>query len=98
MQLCTIYRSSKKSETYLYIEKKDDFSRVPDELRKLLGTLNLVMTLDLDGRSHLAQAELAKVKSELDENGFYLQLPPPEENLLEEFRKQNGLDASNPNK
>jgi uncharacterized protein len=32
--LCVIYRSSKRDQTYLYVEKKDDFSRVPEELMK----------------------------------------------------------------
>ncbi|EBW9754898.1 hypothetical protein DQR83_15100, partial [Salmonella enterica subsp. enterica serovar Infantis] len=29
---CVIYRSSKRDQTYLYVEKKDDFSRVPEAL------------------------------------------------------------------
>jgi len=95
MQLCTIYCSANKADTYLYVEKKDDFSRVPDELRKLLGRLELVMTLDLDGRAKLALADLCKVKAELVDKGFYLQLPPPEQNLLDEHRKLNGFEASN---
>ncbi|WP_423778388.1 YcgL domain-containing protein, partial [Enterococcus faecalis] len=28
---CGIKRSSKRDQTYLYVEKKDDFSRVPEE-------------------------------------------------------------------
>ena len=94
MQLCSIYRSSKRADTYLYVEKRDDFSKVPDELRKLLGTPALVMTMDLDGQTKLAQADLIKVKQELQNKGFYLQLPPPQENLLDEHRKQLGLDTS----
>ncbi len=88
MQLCTIYKSSKKAETYLYIEKADDFSKVPEALMRLLGKPQLVMTLDLDRRKALAIADVSKVKQELQEHGFYLQLPPPTENLLETFRKQ----------
>ena len=34
---CVIYRSSKRDQTYLYVEKKDDFSRVPEELMKGFG-------------------------------------------------------------
>lgn len=30
--ICAIYRSTKRDQTYLYIEKKDDFSRIPEEL------------------------------------------------------------------
>ncbi|PZQ27969.1 MAG: hypothetical protein DI557_23895, partial [Serratia marcescens] len=35
--LCVIYRSPKRDQTYLYVEKKDDFSRVPEDLMKSFG-------------------------------------------------------------
>lgn len=90
MQLCTVYRSLKKADTYLYVEKNGDFDKVPEQLRTLLGKLTLVMTLDLDKRATLGQADLTKVKQELTDNGFYLQLPPPTENMLDELKQQNG--------
>lgn len=90
MQLCTIYKCSKRADTFLYVEKADDFSKVPEELKKLIGTPKLFMTLDLDGRKKLGVAELEKVKNELLENGFYLQLPPPVKNLLDEHKELNG--------
>ncbi|QTH64822.1 YcgL domain-containing protein [Psychrosphaera ytuae] len=93
MQLCTIYKSSKKAETYLYVEKTDDFSKVPEQLMKLIGAPLLVMTLDLDRRNGLAQADLDKVKQELKENGYYLQLPPPQENLLDTFKKSQSAST-----
>jgi uncharacterized protein YcgL (UPF0745 family) len=94
MQLCTIYKCSKKADTFLYVEKADDFSKVPDELKKLIGTPKLFMTLNLDGRKKLGQADLAKVKSELLDKGFYLQLPPPVKNLLEQHKELNGTSQS----
>ena len=90
MQLCTVYRSLKKADTYLFVEKNGDFDKVPEQLKTLLGKLTLVMTLDLDKRATLGQADLSKVKEELLDKGFYLQLPPPTENLLDEHKKQNG--------
>ncbi|MCK5647877.1 MAG: YcgL domain-containing protein, partial [Gammaproteobacteria bacterium] len=42
-----IYKSSKKQDSYLYIEQEDDFSRLPEILISALGKLDLVMTLDL---------------------------------------------------
>ncbi|MGM3161792.1 YcgL domain-containing protein [Dickeya undicola] len=83
---CVIYRSSKRDQTYLYVEKKDDFSRVPDELMKSFGLPHLVMLLPLDGRKKLASADINKVKQMLTAQGFYLQLPPPPENLLDELQ------------
>lgn len=43
--LCVIYRSSKRDQTYLYVEKKDDFSRVPEDLMKSFGTPQLALSL-----------------------------------------------------
>ncbi|ACZ76846.1 MULTISPECIES: YcgL domain-containing protein [Dickeya] len=83
---CVIYRSSKREQTYLYVEKKDDFSRVPAELMKSFGLPHLVMILPLDGSKKLASADIDKVKQMLKEQGFYLQLPPPPENLLDELQ------------
>ncbi|WP_455428291.1 YcgL domain-containing protein [Dryocola sp. LX212] len=79
---CVIYRSSKREQTYLYVEKKDDFSRVPEELMKGFGQAILAMILPLDGSKKLANADIDKVKQALTEEGYYLQLPPPPESLL----------------
>ena len=79
---CVIYRSPKRDQTYLYVEKKDDFSRVPVELMQGFGKPQLAMMLPLDGSKRLANADLAKVKAALEEQGYYLQMPPPLESLL----------------
>ncbi len=47
---------------FLYVEKKDDFSRVPEELMKGFGQPQLVMILPLDGRKKLVNADIEKVK------------------------------------
>ncbi|GAA3889753.1 YcgL domain-containing protein [Gibbsiella dentisursi] len=80
--LCVIYRSPKRDQTYLYVEKKDDFSRVPEDLLKSFGTPQFSMMLNLAGREKLANADIDKVKTALQEEGFYLQFPPPVESLL----------------
>jgi uncharacterized protein YcgL (UPF0745 family) len=80
--LCAIYRSSKRDQTYLYVEKKDDFSRVPQDLMQGFGAPAFAMLLPLDGTKKLANAEIEKVKQALSEQGYYLQLPPPPESLL----------------
>ncbi len=79
---CVIYRSPQRDQTYLYVEKKDDFSRVPEELLKGFGKPQLAMMLPLDGSKKLVNASLEKVKQALQEQGYYLQLPPPPESLL----------------
>ncbi|MFV9669418.1 YcgL domain-containing protein [Pantoea sp. ARC607] len=79
---CVIYRSPLRDQTYLYVEKKDDFSRVPEALLKGFGKPQLAMVLKLEGRDRLANADINKVKQGLSEQGYYLQLPPPIESLL----------------
>lgn len=79
---CVIYRSPKRDQTYLYVEKKDDFSRVPEALMQGFGKPQLAMLLPLDGSRKLVSADIEKVKTALRDEGFYLQIPPPIESLL----------------
>ncbi|WP_034915266.1 MULTISPECIES: YcgL domain-containing protein [Erwinia] len=85
---CVIYRSPLRDQTYLYVEKKDDFSRVPEALLKGFGRPQLAMLLPLDGSKRLVNAELSKVKNALKEEGYYLQMPPPVESLLKSHLDQ----------
>ena len=84
--LCTIYKSARKAQTYLFINKRDDFSEVPEALMKTFGTPNLVTIINLATKEKLAMADIDKVKANLKEQGFYLQLPPPQEDLLKEHK------------
>jgi len=85
--IVSVYKSTKKTDTYLYIEKRDDFSPVPKQLMETFGRAKFVMMVPLQKRD-LAIADKEKVMAKIREQGFYLQLPPPEVDLLKEF-KQN---------
>ncbi|WPC73216.1 YcgL domain-containing protein [Vibrio porteresiae] len=85
--LCSIYKSSKKEGTYLYVPKRDDFSQVPDTLMQMFGKPSFVMLVNLEKRQ-LALVDVEKVKNALNEQGFFLQLPPPPENLLEKYKQE----------
>ncbi|PHM49462.1 YcgL domain-containing protein [Xenorhabdus miraniensis] len=87
--ICVIYRSPKRNQTYLYIERKGDFSRVPDELLKTFGEPQYSMMISLSERKKLANADIEKVKTALNEQGFYLQVPPPVESLINEHLALN---------
>ena len=73
---CAVYKSRRRANTYLYIEAENDFRRVPQTLLHMLGTLELVLTLELDARRSLARADPQEVRRQLREHGYYLQLPP----------------------
>ena len=92
--LSSIYKSPRKNETYLYVEKAGDFSRVPDSLLETFGKPELVMTLALNKQKKLAGAELDKVIESLKKQGYYLQLPKPEENMLEIHKAMQEADEA----
>ena len=73
---CVIYKGSRKADTFLYIERLDDFERVPDSLLELLGELQQVMQLTLSMSKPLANADVAEVMQLLESQGYYLQMPP----------------------
>ena len=84
--LCAIYKSAKKEHTYLFVKTRDDFSSVPEPLMATFGTPTLVTLINLATKDKLAFADLAKVKTNLNEQGYYLQLPPPKEDLLKQHK------------
>lgn len=78
---CAIYRSRRKQDTYLYLAARDDFSRVPDSLLKLIGEPIHVMDLELSPERRLAQEDVAEVLRNLQERGWHLQMPRQDDPL-----------------
>ncbi len=76
MKSCKVYRSEKKAETYLYLADSMEFKDLPEELRERFGVPFLVIPLMLTKKRKLARVEVEKVITNLEEHGFYLQLPP----------------------
>ncbi|MGZ8187118.1 MAG: YcgL domain-containing protein [Methylobacter sp.] len=73
---CFIYKSLNKEYLYLYTDKKDDFSSVPELLFNSLGRLEFVMELELGPERKLAREDAGKVIQSLKEKGFFVQMPP----------------------
>ncbi len=74
--LCTIYKGSRERELYLYVERSRGLEPVPEVLLARMGTLKEVMTLKLTPERKLARVEAATVLRELEQKGYFLQLPP----------------------
>ena len=89
--LCAIYKSAKKAQMYLFVKTRDDFSSVPEQLMTMFGTPTLVTLTNLATKTKLAFADLDKVKTNLNDDGYYLQMPPPQEDLLKQHKIQ--MDA-----
>ncbi|MGM0552291.1 MAG: YcgL domain-containing protein [Pseudomonadota bacterium] len=77
--LCYVYRASKRADTYVYLPEKDDFSELPEGVMRALGNLEFALEFELTPERTLAQEDPQKVLVNLDEQGFHLQFPPPED-------------------
>lgn len=93
-KIVEVYRSVRKDGAYLYIEKGYAMDKLPADMRKLLGTLNLALTMILTQEKKLAQVSALRVIEAIDDTGFYLQMPPQSESYMNQI--QNDKLPSSP--
>lgn len=79
MMQCYVYRSQRKQQTYLFLPRQDDFSEVPESLLKLFGEAEFSFEFELTATRKLVMADATEVLRNINENGFFLQLPPGDE-------------------
>jgi uncharacterized protein len=91
--LCQIYRSPRKQEMYLYVEKAVGLEEVPEALLETFGEPEEVMTIILTPERKLARVNVEDVLSDIAEKGFYLQMPPSAADL---YRASGSDGASEP--
>lgn len=82
-RICSIYRSPRKREMYLYVLKADALKRVPEGLLSAFGAPQHAFDLVLSPERQLAREDIHTVLENLDKQGYHLQMPPPEEEYIE---------------
>jgi uncharacterized protein YcgL (UPF0745 family) len=82
-QICSIYKSTRKNGMYLYVLRSEGLARVPESLLAAFGKPALAMELVLTPERKLAREDISKVLENLQEQGFHLQMPPPEDEYIE---------------
>ena len=88
MKLLTeIFRSPRRDEMYLYVDKKKGLAALPKELLGHFGTPEAVMTLILTPEKKLARAKASEVCHALVQQGYYLQMPPARDEYLLDLYK-----------
>ena len=80
---CYVYKSLAKSDVYVYLDRRDDFTRLPQALLALLGELRLVMEFDLTPQRQLAKETAVDVLLNLSARGYHLQMPDMEAPTLD---------------
>lgn len=73
---CFVYKSQKKANTYLFLANKNDFSTVPSKLLSLFGAPQFTFEFELTEERKLVIASAKQVISGLQDQGYYLQIPP----------------------
>ncbi|BCU64994.1 YcgL domain-containing protein [Acinetobacter bouvetii] len=81
---CSIYKSSKKDEMYLYVARPaeneaEDFNPLEvlaEPVRVAFGRATFVMHLELSEARTLARVNVMHVIDSLETKGFFLQMPP----------------------
>ena len=79
---CFVYRSKRHKGMYLYLSEKDNIDIIPKSLRTLLGDIEFSFKFDLDKNRKLMQSEAKEVIELMQENGYFLQMPPPKDECL----------------
>ena len=85
-RLCEVFRSPRKTEMYLFVDKAQGYKELPEALLNQFGEPESVMTILLTPERKLARADAAEVLSQIESQGFYLQMPP----TPDELRQRDG--------
>ncbi|SEK90302.1 YcgL domain-containing protein [Halomonas daqiaonensis] len=80
--LCEVFKSSRKEQMYLYVDKRQGVEEVPEALLERFGKPLPAMTLILTPEKSLGRAKAADVMAAIREKGYYLQMPPAKEDYL----------------
>jgi len=75
---CLVYRSTRRADTYVYVPREESLAKLPDGLRRQLGRLEFALEFDLTAERRLARGDARVVLAQIEDCGYYLQLPPGE--------------------
>lgn len=76
-----VYRTRKRRDLYLYVAECDGLTRVPEALLATFGKPERAMTFELTPDRKLSREDPELVLRHLEDEGYHLQLPPPEYRL-----------------
>lgn len=74
---------------YLYVKKEEGLSKVPEALLEMFGEPKHVMTFLLTPEKKLGRADASRVMEQLQDPGYYLQMPPPKDDEMRRINAHN---------
>jgi len=72
---CTVHKSLKKDETYVFIPKTSSLADLPVELINVLGKTEEIMRLVLTPEKKMARGNADEIMKSINKQGFHLQMP-----------------------
>ncbi|MCY1212782.1 Protein YcgL [compost metagenome] len=87
-RICSIYKSPRKNEMYLYVDKREALSRVPEALIAAFGAPQHAFDLVLTPERQLAREDINKVLENIEKQGFHLQMPPAQDEYIEHLPEE----------
>lgn len=87
-QFVSVFRSSKKVDTYLYVRRGQVWDDLPESLRGIFGAPVHAMDLVLTPGRKLARTDGRQVLDSIEDKDFYLQMPEEKAGYVVDFRKK----------
>ncbi|GHD45818.1 hypothetical protein SAMN05216429_105153 [Marinobacter persicus] len=87
-QFVSVFRSSKKADTYIYVRRGQKWDDLPEGLRSIFGQPAHAMDLLLEPEKKLARTTGKEVLEALAEKDFYLQMPEEQETYIVDFKRK----------
>lgn len=93
-EFVSVFRSSKKSDTYLFVRRGQKWEELPESLKAIFGSpihsMDLIMTPD----RKLSRTTGEQVLMAIEEKDFFLQMPQEHDAYVVDFRTKPGLRDS----
>ncbi|WP_298447347.1 YcgL domain-containing protein [uncultured Marinobacter sp.] len=93
-EFVSVFRSSKKSDTYIFVRRGQKWEELPESLRSIFGTPVHSMDLVMTPERKLARSSGEQVLKAIEEKDFFLQMPEEQDSYVVDFRTKPGMNHS----
>ncbi|KMQ74586.1 YcgL domain-containing protein [Marinobacter subterrani] len=87
-EFVSVFRSSKKRDTYIFVRRGQEWEELPESLRGIFGqpvhSMDLVLTPD----RKLARTTGKQVLEAIGDKDFFLQMPEEQDGYVVDFRRK----------
>ena len=87
-EFVSVFRSTKKTDTYIYVRRGQDWQELPEALRSIFGQPAHAMDLLLTPDKQLARTTGKEVLNALEEKDFFLQMPEEQDTYIVDFKRK----------